>query len=167
MRWWRTWRRTSGRRIRRMRREPIRTTRIRRASTGSAGRAARPERTSTPSLLLKLVATAAAALLAAAVHAEPAAPARAEMLARGEEALQRGEVDLAGDLFTQAGFIKHAADAEIGLVRAYMQAGEYRRALNFAAHTAGAHPDPAGKAIYAQLLDAGGQDAIAARLVKV
>ena len=48
-----------------------------------------------------------------------------------------------------------------------MQAGEYRRALAFAAHTAGAHHDSdAGKALYAQLLDLGGRGEIAARVLK-
>ena len=69
-------------------------------------------------------------------------------------------------LFQRAGYVKHAADAEIGLTRAYMQAGEYRRALSFAAHIAGAHPDPAGKALYAQLLGLGGRNEVAAALLK-
>ncbi len=45
-----------------------------------------------------------------------------------------------------------------------MQAGEYRRALSFGAHAAGAHRDfPAATALYAWLLYVGGQDAFAAR----
>src|SRR5262249_13384978 len=51
-------------------------------------------------------------------------------------------------------------EAELLLVRAYMQAGEYRRALAFGAHIAGDHPElPAGVALYAWLLRAGGQAA--------
>jgi hypothetical protein len=43
-----------------------------------------------------------------------------------------------------------------------MQAGEYRRALAFAAHTAVAHPEVgAGAALYAWLLHLGGQDGFA------
>ncbi|MCX8507747.1 MAG: HutD family protein, partial [Rhodobacteraceae bacterium] len=37
--------------------------------------------------------------------------------------------------------IRHEAVAEWGLVRSWMQAGEYRRALAFSAHAAGAHVD--------------------------
>jgi hypothetical protein len=45
-----------------------------------------------------------------------------------------------------------------------MQLGEYRRALAFAAHAAGAHPDMvAGAGLYAWLLHIGGQPAIARR----
>jgi hypothetical protein len=47
-------------------------------------------------------------------------------------------------------------------VRAYMQAGEYRRALAFGAHTAGAHrEETTGMALYAWLLYCGGQRAVA------
>ena len=67
------------------------------------------------------------------------------LAARREGARARGDARQAALLFQRAGFIKHAADAEIGLMRAYMQSGEYRRALAFAAHTAGAHPDPVGQ----------------------
>ena len=43
-------------------------------------------------------------------------------------------------------------------MRAYLQAGEYRRALAFVAHTAVAHQnDPTGSALYAWLLNAMGQ----------
>lgn len=95
-----------------------------------------------------------------------AEPGRDELLAAGESALAQGDAPQAALFFQRAGYVKHAADAEIGLVRAYMQAGEYRRALAFAAHTAGAHPDPAGKAFYAQLLELGGREEIAARVLK-
>jgi len=47
-------------------------------------------------------------------------------------------------------------------VRSQMQMGEYRRALAFASHTAGAHLEaPAAAALYAWLLRAGGQHAYA------
>jgi hypothetical protein len=91
---------------------------------------------------------------------------RVAMLAAGERALAEGNADAASALFEQAGFIKHAADAELGLIRSFMQQGEYRRALAFAAHTAGAHPDvAAGSALYAWLLHLGGQARIAAMVV--
>jgi tetratricopeptide (TPR) repeat protein len=94
------------------------------------------------------------------------AEARQQMLAAGEAALARGEAEAAAQQFERAGMVKHEADAELGLIRAYMQAGEYRRALAFAAHTAGAHPQTgAGSALYAWLLHIGGQAKIAAQLL--
>jgi hypothetical protein len=107
------------------------------------------------------------ALILSTALAGAAEPGREELLAAGEHALAQGDAPQAALLFQQAGFVKHAADAEIGLTRAYMQAGEYRRTLAFAAHTAGAHPDSsAGGALYAQLLDLSDQTALAARLLK-
>ena len=91
---------------------------------------------------------------------------RADLLAQGETALSRLEVDKALLAFDKAALILHAADTEIALVRTYMQGGEYRRALAFGAHTAGAHLDVvAGSALYAWLLHMGGQPAIAQRLL--
>ena len=91
---------------------------------------------------------------------------RADLLASGEQALARRDVDAALQAFDRAALILHAADTEIALVRGYMQAGEYRRALAFGAHTAGAHLDVVGgSALYAWLLHVGGQPAIAQRLL--
>ena len=91
---------------------------------------------------------------------------RIELLKTGEHALARLDVDAALQAFDRAAMILHAADTEIALVRAYMQGGEYRRALAFGAHTAGAHLDVVGgSALYAWLLHAGGQPAIAQRLL--
>ena len=88
------------------------------------------------------------------------------MLATGEAALAGGGVEEAARQFERAGMVKHEADAELGLIRTYMQAGEYRRALSFAAHTAGAHPNSgAGSALYVWLLHIGGQVQIAAQLL--
>ena len=91
---------------------------------------------------------------------------RAELLRKGEIALARLDVTGALDAFERAALIVHAADTEIALVRAYMQSGEYRRALAFGAHTAGAHLDVVGGSLlYVWLLHAGGQPAIAQRLL--
>ena len=91
---------------------------------------------------------------------------RATLLKNGETALARLDVTGALDAFERAALILHAADTEIALVRAYMQAGDYRRALAFGAHTAGAHLDEVGGSLlYAWLLHAGGQPAIAQRLL--
>ncbi len=91
---------------------------------------------------------------------------RAALLKTGETALARLDVTVALDAFDRAALILHAADTEIALVRTYMQGGEYRRALAFGAHTAGAHLDViGGSALYAWLLQAGGQGVIAQRLL--
>ena len=91
---------------------------------------------------------------------------RAELLKTGETALVRLDVNAALDAFERATLILHAADTEIALVRSYMQGGDYRRALAFGAHTAGAHLDVIGGAtLYAWLLHVGGQPAIAQRLL--
>ena len=91
---------------------------------------------------------------------------RADLLKTGEAALAGLNVASALDAFERAALILHAADTEIALVRGHMQAGDYRRALAFGAHTAGAHLDVmGGSLLYAWLLHAGGQPAIAQRLL--
>ena len=91
---------------------------------------------------------------------------RADLLKAGETALARMDAATAIEAFDRAALILHAADTEIALVRAYMQSGQYRRALAFGAHTAGAHLDViGGSALYAWLLHAGGQGVIAQRLL--
>jgi tetratricopeptide (TPR) repeat protein len=114
--------------------------------------------------------TAAQAGNPAVLTAKTVAPERlqerADLLASGEQALARRDVDAALQAFDRAALILHAADTEIALVRAYMQGGEYRRALAFGAHTAGAHLDVVGgSALYAWLLHVGGQNAVAQRLL--
>lgn len=92
---------------------------------------------------------------------------RAALLARGEAELARGDVATATDTFERAAMMLHAPDTEMSLVRVYMQAGQYRRALAFCAHVAGAHLEsaPAG-ALYAWLLRAGGQGEVADRVLR-
>ena len=91
---------------------------------------------------------------------------RAGLLETGEAALARLDAAAALNAFERAALILHAADTEIGLVRSHMQAGDYRRALAFGAHTAGAHLDVAGGSLlYAWLLQLGGQPAIARRVL--
>ncbi len=91
---------------------------------------------------------------------------RNALLRDAESALSRMDVAQAELLFDRAANILHAADTEIGLVRTYMQAGAYRRALAFGAHTAGVHLDVVGgSALYAWLLQMGGQHAVAQRLL--
>jgi len=91
-------------------------------------------------------------------------PQRAALLARAQAELERGDAGPALDDFERAAMMLHAADAELGLIRAAMQDGQYRRALAFCAHTAGEHTDDAqGGALYAWLLRVGGQPAQASR----
>ncbi len=106
---------------------------------------------------------------AAPAHDDEAAaaariPQRVALLARAQGELERGDAAQALDDFERAAMMLHAADAELGLIRAAMQDGQYRRALAFCAHTAGEHTDDAdGAALYAWLLRIGGQDALARR----
>jgi len=87
---------------------------------------------------------------------------RARLLEQGEAHLAAGNVDAALTAFDAAAMLLHAADTELALVRTYMQAGEYRRALAFGAHAAGAHRElPGATAVYAWLLHLGGQGVVA------
>lgn len=91
-------------------------------------------------------------------------PQRAALLAHAQAELERGDASAALDDFERAAMMLHAADAELGLIRAAMQDGQYRRALAFCAHTAGEHTDDAdGGVLYAWLLRIGGQAAQASR----
>jgi hypothetical protein len=91
---------------------------------------------------------------------------RAALLASAEAALARGDTEAALSTFERAAGMLHAPDTEMGIVRSQMQAGQYRRALAFAAHTAGAHLEaPAASALYAWLLHIGGQEAYAKRVL--
>ncbi|MFL6697087.1 MAG: hypothetical protein ACJ8GJ_07950 [Vitreoscilla sp.] len=120
-----------------------------------------------------VAASIAAACAAAHAHAhgdEAAAaarlPQRTELLARAQAELERGDAAQALDDFERAAMMLHAADAELGLIRAAMQDGQYRRALAFCAHTAGEHTDDAdGGALYAWLLRIGGQGELAAQVL--
>lgn len=91
---------------------------------------------------------------------------KTQLLATGEAALARIDLEAAQQAFDQAASIQHAADTEMALVRTYLQGGQYRRALASGAHTAGAHLDVvAGSALYAWLLNAGGQTVVGQRLL--
>jgi hypothetical protein len=86
---------------------------------------------------------------------------RQHLLVRGEASLAAGDVDGARRAFEQAANMAHSADIELGILRTQMQAGEYRQALAFAAHTAGVHLDDVeGAAFYAWLLNLGAQVAV-------
>ena len=88
------------------------------------------------------------------------------LLAEGETRLQAGDVDAARRALEQAALASHAADVELAQLRTMMQAGEYRKALAFAAHVAGAHLDAAeGAVLYAWLLKLGGQHGVAKQVL--
>jgi hypothetical protein len=89
---------------------------------------------------------------------------RAALVADAEQHLAAGDAVAALALLERAALMLHAPDTEMGIERARMQLGEYRRALAFAAHAAGAHrrEAPAASALYAWLLHVGGQRAAAA-----
>lgn len=118
-----------------------------------------------------LAAAIAAACLAARAHGDEAAaaarlPQRVALLQQAQAELERGDASQSLDDFERAAMMLHAADAELGLIRAAMQDGQYRRALAFCAHTAGEHTDDAdGAALYAWLLRVGGQRELAARVL--
>jgi hypothetical protein len=118
--------------------------------------------------VLLCAALAASALVAVpATAGSPSArpAAREALVQRAAAALKRGDAVAALRDYEAAAAQEHAADIEVGVVRSLMLAGHYRRALAFAAHTAQAHPDaPAGASVYAQLLEAGGHGALAARV---
>jgi hypothetical protein len=96
-----------------------------------------------------------------------------DILAKRDALMKQGAADLAaGDnnaaaaAFETAVSMVHAPDAELGLARSYMQAGKYRQALSYGAHTAGAHKEePEGTALYVWLLHVGGQEAAAKRIL--
>lgn len=91
---------------------------------------------------------------------------RRRLLARGEKQLAEGGSDAAIADFDRAAAMLHAADSEMSLVRAWMQQGEYRRAVAFVAHTAQAHRQAVGGAVlYGWLLSLGGQQAVARRML--
>ncbi len=95
-----------------------------------------------------------------------ARPERAALLLQAETELRRGDTAAAQDDFERAAMMVHAPDAELGTIRAAMQAGQYRRALAFCAHTAGEHLEASeAGAVYAWLLRLGGQRALADRVL--
>jgi len=89
------------------------------------------------------------------------------LIDQGEASLARGDLEGAGRAFEQAANMAHAAEIELGILRTQMQAGAYRQALAFAAHTAGVHLDDVeGAAFYAWLLNLGAQVAVADQTLK-
>jgi hypothetical protein len=93
---------------------------------------------------------------------------RQELLNRAEHSLISGDVDGARSAFEQAALQTHSATIELGILRTQMQAGDYRQALAFAAHTAGVHLDEVeGRVFYAWLLNLGGQTVVANQTLQI
>ncbi len=113
------------------------------------------------------MAQATRALTGTGDGTSPPSDRRAALVVAAEAALARGDAVDAFEGFEQAGTMQHAADSEMGLVRAAMQLGHYRRALAFCAHVAGEHLDAPGAAIlYAWLLRVGGRRELADRALR-
>lgn len=92
---------------------------------------------------------------------------RRHLIDEGEARLRAGEVAAAQRAFEQAAQSAHEAEIELGWLRAQMQAGQYRQALAFAAHTAGVHLDHVeGAAFYAWLLNLGAQVPVATQTLQ-
>ena len=64
-----------------------------------------------------------------------------ELVAGAESALASGDAQKAAEMYEQAAAIGESAPAEIGLVRAYLQTGEFRKAVSFANLVAAEHAD--------------------------
>jgi hypothetical protein len=95
-----------------------------------------------------------------------AAAERQALLDEAEARLATGRATEALQTFERAASMQHAADAELGIVRAHMGAGHYSRAAAFCAHTAGAHRETTGgSALYAWLLHLAGQTTVARRVL--
>ncbi|MDP2417127.1 MAG: hypothetical protein U1D25_06435 [Hydrogenophaga sp.] len=93
--------------------------------------------------------------------------ARAKLIQAGEDALARRDLAAAVQAFESATYIQHGADTDTALARAYIQGGQYQRALALGAHIAGVHADVSGgAALYIWLLHLGGQPAMAQRLLQ-
>ena len=99
--------------------------------------------------LALLIAIAGAGPTSAAQSSEPAHPAAAtteqayrEVLGSAHRALAAGDAGRAALLFEQAAQTDgEHVEAEIGISRAYLAAGEYRRALSYAHLASGEHED--------------------------
>lgn len=82
-------------------------------------------------------------IYASQCHAEatPNEIAIATKVVAAKAALTTGQAEKAAELYEQAAAMGESADAEIGLVRAYLQSGEFRKAVSFANLVAAEHAD--------------------------
>ncbi|MCV2355218.1 serine protease [Paucibacter sp. B2R-40] len=95
-------------------------------------------------------------------------PERLALLQAARRALAAGDSATAIARLDAAAAISHSADTELLMLQAQMQSGDYRGALMFASHTAGAHiHDPEALALYAWMLALGEQRVEAKRMLDV
>ena len=87
------------------------------------------------------LAIAAAVCLALQASAAPVVAAPPVSLEAARRALAEGDAARAATLYETLAQQGESLEAEIGLVRASLQAGEFRKAMSFANLTAGEHPD--------------------------
>lgn len=107
----------------------------------------------------------AAATTAAARGAAETDDHRLELNREADAALARGDAGRALERLELAAAMAHSSDTELLIVRAWLQQGEFRRALGFCAHTVAAHRDsPAAAALYRHLLQASGQSELAGKV---
>lgn len=64
-----------------------------------------------------------------------------DLVGQAKTAMANGNPQQAAELYEKAAGYGESADAEIGLVRAYLQAGEFRKTIAFANLVAAEHPD--------------------------
>jgi hypothetical protein len=97
----------------------------------------------------------------------PSEAERQALLQAARTALAAGDSDSAQRRLDAAAAISHAADTELLVLQAQMQAGDYRSALMFASHTAGVHiHEPEALALYAWMLALGEQRSEAKRMLE-
>jgi hypothetical protein len=126
-----------------------------------------PRRRAAAVFLVSACLAAAGGTAAAECGAPLRSPARCAQIAAAEALLAGGQAGEALLAFEQITALEHATDIELGLLRSQLQAGQFRRALAFAAHTAGAHgSDAGGAALYVWLLHLSGQQAFGTRVLR-
>ena len=105
----------------------------------------------------RLLLAAGAGLLTVRTRADDASPAAraAPWIASAEQTLRSGRPAAAAELFERASRIDDdAATAELGMMRAYLQAGDYAHALAWGRLVAGEHPHAPEAAAWADAVDA-------------
>ena len=77
----------------------------------------------------RLILASAGLILASRCLADsnPADSAIRDLVLRAQSALAKGQSHQAAELYEKAAGLGESAEAEIGLVRAYLQAGEFRK----------------------------------------
>ncbi len=88
-----------------------------------------------PSILLL---ASASLLCSSAYAAEDTIP---NLILRAQSAIDNGQPQQATEWYEKAAAMGESPEAEIGLVRAYLQAGEFRKAIAFGNLVAAEHPD--------------------------